>query len=68
MYGNHEFVVVGGLATYDARFTDSFRRVGIYVGGILKGDRPDDLAVIQPRTFKLVSSRLPERWPLTRRP
>ena len=41
MYGNHEFVVVGGLATYDARSTDSFRQVGICVGGF---SRPTDLA------------------------
>jgi putative ABC transport system substrate-binding protein len=47
-------VADGGLMTYGANFSDSFRQVGAYVGQILKGAKPADLPVQQPTKFDLI--------------
>jgi ABC transporter substrate binding protein len=45
MLPDREFVAAGCLISYGASLSDSFRQVGVYVGRILKGAKPDDLPV-----------------------
>jgi putative ABC transport system substrate-binding protein len=54
IYQFREFAASGGLVSYGGRFTDSWRQVGVYVGRILKGEKPADLPIVQSTKVELI--------------
>ena len=54
IYFDSAFVDAGGLISYGANQTDAYRRAGIYVARIIKGEKPGDLPVELPTKYQMV--------------
>jgi putative tryptophan/tyrosine transport system substrate-binding protein len=53
-YHLRDSVLDGGLMSYGADEREAHRRLGVYVGRVLKGERPGDLPVELPTKYELV--------------
>ena len=53
IFAYREFVAAGGLLSYGGDVTESYRLTGIYIGRVLKGDKPSNLPVQQATKVEL---------------
>jgi putative ABC transport system substrate-binding protein len=54
VYGFRESAVAGGLLSYGGSLADSHRWIGLYVGRILKGEKPAELPIQQSTKVELI--------------
>jgi ABC-type uncharacterized transport system substrate-binding protein len=54
VYEYRAFAAAGGLMSYGGRITEQYRLLGVYVGRILKGEKPAELPVQQSAIAELI--------------
>jgi putative ABC transport system substrate-binding protein len=54
LYPWRDYAAVGGLISYGTSFTESYQQAGLYVGRVLKGEKPSDLPVVQATKSELI--------------
>ena len=54
IYSFRESAEAGGLMSYGANLTDADRQLGVYIGRVLKGQKPADLPVVQSAKLRFV--------------
>jgi putative ABC transport system substrate-binding protein len=54
LYHRRELAEAGGLMSYGSDLSDQFRQTAVYVGRVLKGEKPAEMPVQLPTRFELV--------------
>jgi putative tryptophan/tyrosine transport system substrate-binding protein len=54
IYAFRQFADSGGLMSYSTNLIEVYRQLGVYVGRVLKGEKPADMPIVQPTKFEMV--------------